>query len=358
MRKPIAFLGAGVLSLSLLGLNTPVSSAEDPPSPASSSGNVSSVPPTSAAAERLTAETEEYWTADRMESAKPLGLDVAAVRARASRSFETAPTTRGGKKGSVPPAAGPAAGPELATEPLATKPWKARPVPKPYTTQTERTNAKIFFTQNGYAYVCSGTVVNSKTKSMVSTAGHCVSDGQGTWSRNVLVVPAYSSKRAGHRPYGSWVGYGLTARTEWHNRSNILQDYGYIITDPNRRGRIVNTVGGKGTLWNASRNLRWAAYGYPAAYPFSGFSQMKCGANGRIANDDPYFGTAPGPKTIGLACNMKGGASGGGWLTKRDRYQNSLVSYGYYGQGRRFYGPYFGRELKSLFTYTVRQRPA
>ena len=50
------------------------------------------------------------------------------------------------------------------------------------------------------------------------------------------------------------------------------------------------------------------AYGYPAARPFDGKTLWSC--SGTVVDD-----TFGGSQDQGLACNMTGGSSGGGWLT-------------------------------------------
>lgn len=41
------------------------------------------------------------------------------------------------------------------------------------------TNGKVFFTQGGLGYACSGSVVSSEARTTVFTAGHCVHGGPG-----------------------------------------------------------------------------------------------------------------------------------------------------------------------------------
>ena len=50
---------------------------------------------------------------------------------------------------------------------------------------------KIFFSQGGRNYVCSGSLIDPLH---VITAGHCVHEGSGgSWSTKVVVVPAYDN---------------------------------------------------------------------------------------------------------------------------------------------------------------------
>jgi hypothetical protein len=196
---------------------------------------------------------------------------------------------------------------------------------RPYTNLPDRLNVKIFFTgASGGNYVCSGTIVNSATKRMVSTAGHCVSDGLGRFHSNFIVVPGYSSQcnGCGDAPFGRWSARFVTTTTEWHSFSNFKQDVGYIVTNDRNGVRIVDRLGGQGISFNAAR------------------SQL----------------------TIRISCNMTGGASGGGWLINQSGglgFVNGVNSYKYISgpkaNSNHMYGPYFGNAALQLFNFTVDQ---
>ncbi len=354
-RRTLAALS--VLPLVVVGLGTgPTASGQ--PAPAASTGvaggadsrardSVASSSTTRVAATRAV----EYWTKKRMANAEPYDV---STRAEGGSAAAGAASSRGAPV-SVPPAAGALGenGPVLQA---------ASPLARPYTNLPDRLNVKVFFSQAGGGnFVCSGTVVNSSTKRMVSTAGHCVSDGAGSFHRNVVVVPGYSSRSngSGDAPFGRWSARELTTLTEWHQFSNLKQDVGYIITRDLNGQRIVNRVGGHGTKFNVARNQRFRAYGYPQAAPFNGFNQYVC-PSGRLADDNP--GSRPGPRTIRISCNMTGGSSGGGWVINESGglgFVNSVNSYKYVSgpkaNANHMYGPYFGNEALSLFNFTVSQ---
>ena len=115
-----------------------------------------------------------YWSAERMRNAKP-----------AERTRNPLAKPGGAKR----PSGGAAA-----------------EVPGPYTTFPTSTNGKVFFTDDGVNYVCSGTAIASTNKSVVWTAGHCVHDGPGSFHTNWVFVPAY---RDNVRPYGTWAARSL-----------------------------------------------------------------------------------------------------------------------------------------------------
>jgi V8-like Glu-specific endopeptidase len=298
---------------------------------------------------------KDVWTPERMAAAKPLPVNARQLKTGA-RAVTATPSPVG-RPSTVEPARGSLpVGRARATAPVG-KLGQAVRVARPYRTLGSRTNAKVFLEQDGGYYVCSGTLVNSPTKNMVSTAGHCVSDGNGHWSSNILVVPAYSSKCDGcdNAPFGVWYGSNETTRTQWHYDSNLLQDVGYITLDKNSAGKnAVALLGGRGTKWNLRRGQTFTAMGYPAAAPFSGSSQYKSRSQ-LIRNDDPSGGYWTGPRTMAIWSNMTGGASGGAWMA--NGYQNGLNSYRYISgpkaDPRQIYGPYFGNAAHNLFTYTV-----
>jgi hypothetical protein len=310
------------------------------PTPVAADNDVSSPPLDRRAADDALA----YWTPARMAAAKPLALP--------SGSEGRQSTSPPGKPVAVPRTADPQTGTSVG--------GAAAGVPRPYTTAPARTEVKIFFIEDGEEYVCSGTVVNSRSKRMVDTAGHCVSDGAGNYHSDFVVVPAYSSRCSGcaDEPYGAWTARTVTTRAEWHLHANLKQDLAYIVTDDRNGRRIADVVGGVGTKFDISRNQQWAATGYPADSPFNG-DDLFVSLSGRVADDDPDAGT--GSSTIGIACNMTHGSSGGGWMTgpytNGIGYLNGHNSYrpteGPLSNPDLMFGPYYGDEALALFNYTA-----
>ncbi len=193
--------------------------------------------------------TATYWTRERMANARPYRMRAPAGAGGAT----TTATATTGPRVSVRPASG-ALGGNGATA------LAAAGLARPYTNLPDRLNVKVFFSKaTGGNFVCSGTIVNSSTKRMVSTAGHCVSDGAGQFHRNVVVVPGYSSKcdGCGDAPYGRWTARELTTLSEWHSFSNFKQDVGLIIVNDRNGKRIVNRLGGQGTRFNVARSQQF-----------------------------------------------------------------------------------------------------
>ena len=95
-----------------------------------------------------------YWTPARMKSARPWKV----TGAKAGAAAQTVPARRG-KQVAVPAA--------------------AVSVARPYTNAPDKFNGKVFFSHGSVDYVCSGTLVNSPSKNVVWTAGHCVAEAAG-----------------------------------------------------------------------------------------------------------------------------------------------------------------------------------
>ena len=57
--------------------------------------------------------------------------------------------------------------------------------------------------------------------------------------------------------------------------------------------------------------------------------------------------TYGGSTDQGLACNMTGGSSGGGWI--QNGSLNSVTSFGYTSVKNVLWGPYFGTAIQGVF---------
>jgi V8-like Glu-specific endopeptidase len=252
------------------------------------------------------AAVQQYWTAERMRNAIPADKTLS---------------------GSVAAAKKPAA----ALAP-------AQQIPPPYTSAPTRTNGKVFFSDGGSNYVCSGTAVLSGNKSTVWTAGHCVHDGASGFHTNWSFVPAYAD---GSAPYGEWTARTLLTTSGWANGGDFSYDNGAAVVNANGSA-LTDVVGGRNIAFNTARNQTYAAHGYPAAPPFNGQRLWVC--TSPLVYDD----TSANPPTMGIDCDMTGGSSGGGWIAG-----NSVVSvnsYGYTTLPNVMFGPYQGSVAQSLYT--------
>jgi V8-like Glu-specific endopeptidase len=246
-----------------------------------------------------------YWTPERMQNAKP-------VERVAGQS----------------PKAKPGGG---------TNPSASVEVPLPYPSAP----GKVFFTDSGINYVCSGTAVTSTNESVVWTAGHCVNEGPGAFYTNFMFVPAY---RDGAAPYGRFAAPTLVTTTGWQTSGEFGVDLGAAIVGTNASGQsLSDAVAEFPLVFNSARNQTYQVYGYPAAGKFNGQRLRVCNT-AWSRNDTSTF-----PATMGVRCDMTGGSSGGGWLTGSAAVA-SVVSYGYSNLKNVLFGPHQETEAQQLYS--------
>lgn len=196
---------------------------------------------------------------------------------------------------------------------------------------------KVFFTEGGLNYVCSGTSTTSSNADVVTTAGHCVNEGPGAYVTNFAFVPAYVN---GNRPYGTWTAKTLLTTTEWRTNGDFNHDIGFAVMNPNSSGQSLTQVTGSYPIaFNLGYNLTFDAYGYPQASPYDGQTLWRCSG--------PTTKDTRGSTDNRLPCTMTGGSSGGGWITGGKL--NSLNSFGYRGEKDVMYGPYFGNVEQAVY---------
>lgn len=256
-----------------------------------------------------------YWTPARMASARPLDL----VLDRAGR-----PRLRFGRP--APPAAGASF---LAVD---------TPEAPPYSV-----NGRVFIRIGNRRGYCSGTAIDSPTRQLVLTAGHCVNAGAEhggrLWYRDLLFVPSYT---AGKAPFGAFAAKPgkVFALPQWRHRSNPDFDVGAFLTRPNNRGiDVADAVGGGAAIaLGLPRDQRFATFGYP------GNVKRMQGCSSRYAGDDRLSFPLPGPPTLGIGCHWAPGASGGGWLIEGGTRIDGLNAYLHLDDRSRTYGPYFSPE--------------
>lgn len=268
----------------------------------------------------------DYWTADRMESATPAESlvpdhvelpDAAVEKGVPSKIAGAEPAAAAQTKGQ-----GKGQGAEQ--EPAAAGDLSHV--------------GKVFFTQGGVDYVCSGNVVASANGSTVATAGHCVNEG-GTWVTNWVFVPGYDN---GEAPYGTWTATDIVSTDQWVGSEDINYDVAFAkVESGSGSGTLESVVGTTGIAFNQERSANYTSYGYPAAAPFDGETLESCGGT---ATDDTLGGTM----SQGIPCDMTGGSSGGPWFLD-DGYQNSVNSFGYNTQPGVMYGPYYGADAQQAY---------
>jgi hypothetical protein len=198
-----------------------------------------------------------------------------------------------------------------------------------------RTNGKLIgYDPHRGAYSCSGTALNTPSRSIVVTAGHCVVQG-GSAGRRLSFIPAYDH---GERPFGSFEVERAFVMQLWAGVENPDFDVAALRVAPNRLGRLTDVVGGRGFATSASRFAPFQIFGYPAA-ALRGEELRSCRAKG--LGSDPLTFPFAGPPALPSSCDMAAGASGGGWLLDGE-YVNGVTSYSYPGRPTRLHSPYFG----------------
>lgn len=172
---------------------------------------------------------------------------------------------------------------------------------------------RIFFRWLGGKGSCSGAVINTPSKRLVLTAGHCLKL-YGAWSSHIYFVPDYFY---GQRPYGSWVGKVSWVTKPWgrfsfEDMSNY--DLGVIVTQRSRRGKRVGDVAGSLSYQAFPRRHGVTRiFGYPGGAN-RGRELRVCGGR-RTWTGPGYSRRQPGPVGIAARCNMAAGSSGGPWLS-------------------------------------------
>lgn len=269
------------------------------------------------------AETSKYWTAERMQSAKP--------RERARPGGGGGGGAADWSTFAVPLAGGAYAG-------------------------ADRQNGKVFMTIDGANYVCSGTAVSASAGvNLVWTAGHCVTDGPGHDATNLLFVPGYHN---GAEPNGRWAFTVLDSTPGWEGQGadRFRYDVGAarVVNVANAGATFAATIGTRPVSFGHDpTGKRVVSHGYPAGGKFNGSEQWACTSPFRrwdtVALLDP----------MQISCAMTGGSSGGGWFhdADADRVADpgepliSVNSYGYKGEKSTMYGPYMaaGGQAQALY---------
>jgi hypothetical protein len=257
-----------------------------------------------------------YWTPERMRSARPLDFVVDA-----------------GGKGRL--SVGAPVEPEAGASFLAI----STPDVPPFSA-----NGRIFIRRGKLAGYCSGTAINSPTRQLVLTAGHCVNSGReggkaSVWSDFLEFVPAYNG---GLAPFGAFVArrQAIFAPRQWTKQGNPDFDMGAFLTLPNSEGlNVADAVGGGATIvTDLTRHQSFQTFGYP------GESKFMQGCKSPYIGDDLLSNPLPGPPTLGIRCHWAPGASGGGWLIGDGTQINGINTYLHINNKSHTFGPYFSAE--------------
>jgi V8-like Glu-specific endopeptidase len=206
-----------------------------------------------------------------------------------------------------------------------------------------RTNGKILGVDplEG-AYSCSGTALDTPSRSIVLTAGHCVLE-RGAEGRDISFVPAYDR---GQRPFGAFTAEAVYVMPQWRHGENPDFDVAALRVKPNKLGKLTEVVGGRGFATAKSRTSAFQIFGYPAARA-GGEELRSCRAHGLGLDrlTDRFFG----PPTMPASCDMAAGSSGGAWIFGGE-YVSGVTSYSYEGRPTQLFSPYFGPQVGSFLS--------
>ena len=187
--------------------------------------------------------------------------------------------------------------------------------------------------------MCSGASVVSKPNQVVFTAGHCLYLND-QWSTDVVFVPGRKpAKGKKKNPFGKFPAKKLWVPLGWKDDQNDAFDMGTFSVRKNGKGKkLQKKVGALGFAYAKQRTQFWDVFGYPVGGPFKKNVLTMCSAQWAV--DDVQNGN----DSIGIGCDMKGGASGGPWILrlKRSNLLNGITTYGYGDEPGAVYGPYFG----------------
>ncbi len=201
-----------------------------------------------------------------------------------------------------------------------------------------RTNGKVLgIDPREGPYTCSGTAIDTPSRSIVLTAGHCVIE-HGRQGGHLVFVPAYER---GARPFGTFEAESVYVMPQWRRRENPDYDVAALRVKPNRFGLLTDVVGARGFATGKSRLAAFQIFGYPAAHA-AGEELRGCRAHG--LGSDPLTDRFAGPPTMPASCDLAAGASGGAWLFD-GQYISGVTSYGYSGRPTQLFSPYFGAEI-------------
>lgn len=201
-----------------------------------------------------------------------------------------------------------------------------------------RTNGKILAVDPVMgAYSCSGTALNTPSRSIVLTAGHCVIE-KGSESRRISFVPAYDH---GSRPFGTFAVESVYVMPQWRQNANPGFDLAALRVKPNKLGVLTDVVGARGYATSKSRLAAFQIFGYPGAWA-DGEELRNCRAHG--LGIDSLTNRFSGPPAMLASCDMAAGSSGGAWLFDGE-YVSGVTSYSYQGRPTQLFSPYFGPEV-------------
>jgi hypothetical protein len=239
--------------------------------------------------------------------------------------------------------------------------------PEDAATPPGRLVGKLFFTISGKPYECSGSIAESRNRSVVWTAGHCVAE-DGKFHANWIFAPAYKD---GSAPLGRWVprpgGSTFTLRP-WLDDTDWRYDLGAVVVATADGTTLADRAGGSLPLvfdQAPAADDPVEILGYPGQAPFDGSDLERCDARVaerdeppwpelvawyRAGADGPLPEAEPGdPSGYRVGCDQTGGSSGGPLLVDGDDGDPSVFSVVSHGPVTVATGPYMGSDARGLW---------
>lgn len=199
--------------------------------------------------------------------------------------------------------------------------------PSAYPSFPYSTVGRLFFTQYGTTYVCTGAMIKGHA---FWTAGRCAHAGNGSpggWSTNAVFVPQYYY---GSAPLGYCYVQSWWTTMEWYVNGALDHNYagGNLSCDYRN---IANYTGYLGLAWNQGYSNTWTALDINGVSCTSGLVAIGPGS----------------PPMIGIACNTSTGSPwiiGGSYLNGNTSHRESNLP------GVTF-SPYYDRGVYTLWTF-------
>ena len=216
---------------------------------------------------------------------------------------------------------------------------------------TGRTVGRLYYKFGNQNFVCSASVVTSRSKTLVATAAHCLwNTVRGGWATSVLFIPGDT---AGKAPYGRWAGARLYVPREfWRGAhenpttkrsygSGWAYDHGFIRMKPLNGRNIQSALGSLGISFSGLHS-QVLVLGYPTAAPFDGRTMRYCGIANMVRDSRTYTDWS-------LACRMTPGSSGGPWIANYRNGTGYVTTTSSVGDGKRLWGAFWGKVAYALY---------
>jgi V8-like Glu-specific endopeptidase len=168
------------------------------------------------------------------------------------------------------------------------------------------TIGELFFDTGSSMASCTATVITAPNKSVIWTAGHCVSNGHGKWYTKFEFQP---DRNGNSEPYGEFAAKYLATPSGYSKNHLSAYDYAAIALDPGPNGPVANLTGSQGFIMGGS------TYNWPSVYTF-GYPGVLYPGKTQVNPDQLRYCTGPATNDSAgtmmyFKCDMGNGSSGG-----------------------------------------------